>query len=322
MTIPPSLGLAVVGPGSIAEAHLTAFAELGGVQVLWAVGRSAPRTSTFAERWVIPQSSTLIDDALGDERVEVVLICSPNDLHAPQARASLEAGKDVIAEIPIGMSGSQAAELIELAHARGRRLFACHTMRSFAGIRHMRNLNMSGMESFSQVQGYFAIPRRNNEGFSGRRTWVDDLLWHHACHMVDATLWITGSDVINDAWLMEGDAHPEFGMTMDLVLAFSCMSSVTGQRVIASHALTYQASQLAWQMRFAGLRNDYCFDTGRLTGSGGAAIIEEGSIRDLRVQNAQILDGLRTGACTDFDARSVLPAMRALDLLQQAGRRA
>lgn len=320
MTNLTNIGLAVIGPGAIAESHLDAFVEVGGVQPIWAVGRSASRTSAFAQRWGIPESSTRIEDALGDERVQVVLICSPNDLHAPQAQASLEAGKHVIAEIPIGMSSAEAEELVDLATTRERKLYACHTMRSFSGIRHMRDLIVSGMDSITQVQGYFAIPRRNNEGFSGTRTWIDDLLWHHACHLVDATLWITASDVIDDVWLLEGDPHPDFGMTMDLTLAFTCVSSVTGQRVIASHALTYQASNLAWQMRFAGKHADYCFDTGRLTSSEATGYVQEGSIRDLRAQNVQILDGLRTGKGTDFDARSVLPAMRALDLLQQAGR--
>jgi len=107
-------------------------------------------------------------------------------------------------------------------------------------------------------------------------------------------------------------------MTMDLMLAFACTSPTTGQRTIASHALTYQASHLAWQLRLAGRFGDYCFDTGRLTGTGGQVLVADGSIRDLRVQNAQIINGLRSGSPTDFEASSVLPAMRALDQLQEA----
>lgn len=321
MTSDLRIGLAVVGPGAIADAHLAAFDSLGGVEPLWAVGRSADRTQVFADRWRIARSSTFLDEVLADERVQVGLICSPNAVHASQARDFIEAGKDVIIEIPIAMSGQEATSLVDLAEERGRRIFACHTMRSFEGVRHLRELISSGRESITQIQGYFAIPRRNNEGFSGTRTWIDDLLWHHACHLVDATIWITGGAAIENPWLLQGDAHPEFGMTMDLMLAFSCTSPTTSQRTIASHALTYQASHLAWQLRLAGRFGDYCFDTGRLTGTGGQVLVADGSIRDLRVQNAQIINGLRSGSPTDFEASSVLPAMRALDQLQEASSR-
>lgn len=312
------IGLAVIGPGAIAEAHLTAFGRLGGVVPLWAVGRSATRTRSFADRWGIPQSGTTIDDMLGEPAVTTVLICSPNELHARQARACMEAGKDVILEIPIAMSEADATAIVRLAESLGRRLLACHTMRSFAGIRHMRALIASGEESISLVQGTFAIPRRNNEGFSGTRTWVDNLLWHHACHLVDASLWVASAQEVSEPMLLSGAAHPEFGMTMDLALAFAMTAPASGDRLIASHALTYNASALTWQLRFAGRHGDYVFDTGRLYGTDQELIVDGGSIRDLLAQNEQILHGLRTGEPTDFDARGVLPAMRALERLQNA----
>jgi len=313
----PDVGLALIGPGGIAEAHLAAFDRLGGVAPLWAVGRSPERTRSFADRWGIPQAETSIDMALSDPSVSTVLICSPNALHAAQARACIDAGKDVILEIPIAMSAAEAVALVDHAEQQGRRLFACHTMRSFAGIRHMRAILSSGEERISQVQGYFAIPRRNNEGFSGTRTWVDDLLWHHACHLVDASLWVLSAQDAFEPMLLQGAAHPHFGMTMDIALAFAMTDPTCGDRVIASHALTYNASALSWQLRFAGRQGDYAFDTGRLYGTSQELIVDGGSIRDLVAQNEEILRGLRTREPTDFDARSVLPSMRTLELLQE-----
>src|SRR5260370_345945 len=35
--------------------------------------------------------------------------------------------------------------------------------------------------------------RRSNVNWEGRqRSWTDNLLWHHACHVVDAALWLLG----------------------------------------------------------------------------------------------------------------------------------
>jgi len=316
------IGIAVVGPGAIAEAHLAAFEAVGGITPIWAIGRTMEGTSAFADRWGIEHAATDIADACADSRVKLALICSPNELHAAQAQAFLLSGKDVILEIPIAMSTAQSVDLVRLAGAQEQRLFACHTMRSFAGIRYMRDLVCSGQEVLTQIQGSFAIPRRNNEGFAGRRSWVDDLLWHHACHLVDATLWVTSIDSVTNPWLLQGHAHADLGMTMDLNLAFATGHPGDPERVIASHALTYNATSLCWQLRFAGRRGDYVFDGGRLTDGRGSVLVEGASIRDLAIQNAEIIDGLRTGSPTVFDAAGILPAMHALDRLQEVAQQA
>lgn len=308
--------MAVIGPGAIADAHLTAFADIGGSRAVWAVGRDLDRTAAFANRWGIDRTAIGIDAALADPEVHIALICSPNRLHAEQAIQALEAGKDVILEIPIALSETDASQILSVADTTGRRVFACHTMRSFAGIRYMRDLVASGLDRVTQIVGFFAIPRRSNQGFAGQRTWVDDLLWHHACHLVDATLWVMGATDIAHPSLLRGRDHPQFGMTMDICLSFA----VEGP-CIASHSLTYNASTLSWQMRFCGDEGDYLFDNGMLIGTAGEVLIEGASIRDLTFQNAQILHGLRSESATDFDATDVLPAMTALHLLEQVGRR-
>ncbi len=312
------LGIAIIGPGAIADAHLAAFAQLGGTRPVWAVGRDPDRAAACAQRWGIEHTGIDVEQAFADPDVDVALICSPNRLHAPQAILALEADKDVILEIPIALSEADSRQIVQVAGERGRRVFVCHTMRSFAGIRFMRDLVASGEESITQIVGFFAIPRRNNEGFAGTRTWVDDLLWHHACHLVDATLWVTDNDQIAFPTLLRGRDHPDFGMTMDLTMSFG----MAGDRwCIASHSLTYNASALSWQLRFCGNRGDYLFDTGRLYGTGGELLVEGASIRDLSDQNAQILEGLRSGTPTDFEASEVLATMRALTLLEEAGNR-
>lgn len=70
------LGIAVIGPGAIADAHLEAFAGLGGVRPVWAVGRDPDRTGMFAQRWGIEHAGIDIDRALADPAVDVALICS------------------------------------------------------------------------------------------------------------------------------------------------------------------------------------------------------------------------------------------------------
>ena len=52
------------------------------------------------------------------DRIEAVIIVTPNHLHHPVAMAFLEAGIDVICDKPLAMSGAQASELIALTRAK------------------------------------------------------------------------------------------------------------------------------------------------------------------------------------------------------------
>ncbi len=46
-------------------------------------------------------------------------VTSPNDLHVPQARAILDAGRHVVCEKPLAMTAAESAELVALAAASG-----------------------------------------------------------------------------------------------------------------------------------------------------------------------------------------------------------
>ena len=59
-------------------------------------------------------------EVLDDDTVDVVHVTSPNDLHVPQAREILAAGKHVVCEKPLAMSAAESADLVALAAASGR----------------------------------------------------------------------------------------------------------------------------------------------------------------------------------------------------------
>jgi len=47
------------------------------------------------------------------------------------------------------------------------------------------------------------------------RSWVDHLLWHHACHTVDLFAYQTG-EKISEAYAVQGPYHPELKIAMDM----------------------------------------------------------------------------------------------------------
>ncbi len=55
------------------------------------------------------------NELLSDKSIDLVFICTPNDLHFPYAKAALEAGKHVVIEKPFTNTTAEADILIELA---------------------------------------------------------------------------------------------------------------------------------------------------------------------------------------------------------------
>jgi len=61
--------------------------------------------------------------------LDLVVIATPNEYHAPQASQALTAGKHVVVDKPLAVSVAQAGELIALAKRTGRKLAAFQNRR-------------------------------------------------------------------------------------------------------------------------------------------------------------------------------------------------
>ena len=112
------IGAAVIGTGFIGTVHVEALRRIG-VQVRGVLGSTPERGAARADALGVPQAYASLDDVLADPTVQVVHVTSPNDLHASQAKAVLQAGKHVVCEKPLAMDASQSAELVEVAARTG-----------------------------------------------------------------------------------------------------------------------------------------------------------------------------------------------------------
>ena len=112
-------GVCVVGSGAIAKDHASALKESDLGTLEWVVSRRAEAADAFAQAWNFKNASTSLADALRDPAVDVVVIASPNSVHAAQAEACLLAGKDVLVEIPVGLTLSSVQSLSKMATELG-----------------------------------------------------------------------------------------------------------------------------------------------------------------------------------------------------------
>src|SRR5262245_56634617 len=215
------LNVAFVGYGSIAVSHARALRELGGVQFDSVVGRVPEATEAFAKEWGFAHWTLALEEALARPGLDAVVICSPSERHAAQAEQSLRAGKHVLAEIPLAMSAAETVALERTARETGRCLMVAHTQRFFPALIELRRRVRAGeFHAHHAVCRWFFLRRENVNWMGRRRSWTDNLLWHHSCHVVDAVLWSLDLPEVHDIRGQFGAPLRELGIPLDLDIHF------------------------------------------------------------------------------------------------------
>ncbi|CAN5883997.1 Gfo/Idh/MocA family oxidoreductase [soil metagenome] len=113
------IGSAVIGSGFIGTVHIEALRRIG-VRVNGLLGSNPERGAVAAERLGVSQAYADLDELLGDDRVEVVHVTSPNHLHHDQVSQILGAGRHVVCEKPLSLTSAESGELVRLAAECGR----------------------------------------------------------------------------------------------------------------------------------------------------------------------------------------------------------
>jgi predicted dehydrogenase len=79
-----------------------------------------------------------------DERIELVVIVTPNDVHYPVAKAAVEAGFHVVCDKPLVHTSEQATELVELVRSRGTVFAVTYNYTGYPLVRHARDMVADG----------------------------------------------------------------------------------------------------------------------------------------------------------------------------------
>ena len=104
---------AIIGAGMVGSVHAHAVRRAGGRLV--AVCASTPQRSHAAAERLGADRSATAEQIIASDDVDVVHICTPNDVHHGQAMATLANGKHVICEKPLATTVEDAAELVQAA---------------------------------------------------------------------------------------------------------------------------------------------------------------------------------------------------------------
>jgi predicted dehydrogenase len=84
-------------------------------EVVAIASRNAEQANAIAQQLNIPKAYGSYEELLSDAQVDAVYIPLPNHMHVEWAIKSLQAGKHVLCEKPIGVSAADALQLLEVA---------------------------------------------------------------------------------------------------------------------------------------------------------------------------------------------------------------
>jgi predicted dehydrogenase len=110
--------VAVIGLGFMGQTHIQALRRIG-VEVQGVAGVTEDEAKKIAQELSIRKWYRNFDEAIADKEIEVVHLCTPNNLHFPQAKKALEAGKHVLCEKPLALTSDESRQLAALAKKTG-----------------------------------------------------------------------------------------------------------------------------------------------------------------------------------------------------------
>ncbi len=276
------------------------------------VGRRPEPAQAFAQRYGYRKWTTNLEEALADDEVEVIILANPSELHAETALLSLQHGKHTLVEIPIAMNLSDAEHVVQEAEVRGLTLGVVHPKRMQPEMAELRERALAGEEHIRHIGGRFFIHRLENVGATGyRRSWTDNLLWHHTTHLLDFGLWMLDAPV-RDLYSFMPPTDPKTGIPMEVVLA---VETDHEQSLVCTGS--YYSRERMFEALVVTDRDSYRLDSfgDTLTlGSGRqtAAPWQENCARVTR----EFIQAVQDGRPPAITGESVLPAMRILQTAQ------
>ena len=310
----PVTTVAILGYGAIADIHATVLRSLG-CSIRVVAGPKRAEAEAFAERHGIDRVEIDAIRAVDAPDVVAVVVASPSPFHAEQARMALAAGRHVLVEIPLALSAPEGDSLVALAGERQLVFMVCHTLRYWEPMLAARQLIAEGRLHPSSVIARGLSLRRENVGWTGRRrSWTDDLLWHHGGHAIDTALSLLGAPV-ESVTAAAGPVWEGSGLPMDYAIT---IRTTTGG--IGSIALSYNARVGAADYVVIGEDETLVIDGADVRTSGGpiyeghdVASVQE---RAILAQDRDFLESIATGRKPVAAASDVLSVLRVQQAVQ------
>ncbi|HWG85071.1 MAG TPA: Gfo/Idh/MocA family oxidoreductase [Deinococcales bacterium] len=194
------LRLAILGPGKVAHTHARAVLACPQAKLEAVIGRNPQRTRDFAAAHGARPLGSL-DEALEDDAVDAVIICTPHPLHADAAVKAAQAGRHVLVEKPLATTSADCDRISEAAARSGATVAVVSQRRLYEPAQRVRAAIETGKIGRPVLAVATLLGWRGPDYYSmdaWRGTWAGEgggVLINQAVHQIDMLLWFMGPAV-------------------------------------------------------------------------------------------------------------------------------
>jgi predicted dehydrogenase len=177
-----------------------------------------------------------VEELLAIEDIELVVVATPNDLHAPIARQSLQAGRHVVVDKPFTPTLKEAEELVALAKRKNRIVTVFQNRRwdgDFLTVR--RLLSDQSLGRLVIYESHFDRFRPNLRGSWHERPIAGmGLLFDLAPHLIDQALLLFGTPEAISADLRKERDGSEVDDAFDITFHYPHLRALLRASAIAA----------------------------------------------------------------------------------------
>lgn len=309
------LGIAVVGCGGIAQAHLRALTAIRGGRLVAAVDIARERAEA-AVQGSGGRAYTSLGDALADPGVDACIVCLPPYLHESATVAACEAGKHVLVEKPMAMTLEESEAMVAAAEKSGVTLMVGQVLRFRSLNRKARHLLREGR--IGQVVNLLRRRHSHSEAYP-QAPWSTDpakaggwLLYGYGAHEYDMMLWLAG--VHAERVYAVGQKNNPHWQDYDEVSALITLAG----GIVGNVTQTLNSHAGAWDQLVIGTEGSLYVTSSALTVNGKEVEVERDTQGGMDVQLQEFVDAVRDSREPEASGRDVLVTMAALEAAKQS----
>jgi predicted dehydrogenase len=211
-----TLRTAIVGTGAVAHLHAQAVMADLRADLVAVSNRSPQRRNAFADQYDVAGRYATIEELLAAEPLDVVILCTPPDLHLDQALAAFAAGVNVLCEKPPALSLAELDTMQAAADAARLALAIVFQQRTGSAAAHVKNLLDSGALGRPLLAQCQTLWLRQDDYYAAdwRGTWEGEgggTTLGHGIHQMDLLGYLMGDWAEVDArlWRLARDIEME-----------------------------------------------------------------------------------------------------------------
>ena len=183
------VSVGVVGLGYWGPNLARNFDAIPGCRLVWCCDPREEARTRFAAAHPGLRTTAELEDLLGDDGLDAVVLATPVPTHAPLARRVLEAGKHCFVEKPLAQSVDEAQAAVEASLSAGRVLMVGHLLEYHPALAKLTEIVASG--ELGDI--HYLYSNRLN---LGQLRADENALWSLGAHDVSVILSLTGEEPV------------------------------------------------------------------------------------------------------------------------------